>query len=373
VTLPGVVISGYYGFGNAGDEAILESTVASLRSAIPGLGITVISKNPSATSRELDVRAVGRLDVGGITQALLGSGMLLSGGGSLLQDVTSVRSLVYYLGIMVLAKSFGRKVMLFANGFGPVTSRQGRFLCRAVLDRIDVATFRDRNSLEDVLSLGVSGPYSEVTADPVFLLDEALSAAEHAEYANSAQESLGRCGVPPTGGPLVTVSLRPWKHAPASFADVMKTALVRLSSMGARVLLAPLHFDQDAAFCEHLARGARSPLYVLRERVRPQVMLEIMGLSQAVIGMRLHSLVFAVSKAVPCAAISYDPKVQSFADSAGIPTACDIQGATVAGIQTVIEDLLSRRAEVSSMLAARRSEFVRLARRNIELVKQTLG
>lgn len=368
-----MVISGYYGFGNAGDEAILASTVSSLRSAIPGLGITVISKDPSATSGELDVQAVGRLDVGGVTRALLASEMLLSGGGSLLQDVTSVRSLVYYLGVMALAKSFGRKVMLFANGFGPVTSRQGRLLCRAVLDRIDVATFRDRNSLEDVKSLGVTRPYVEVTADPVFLLDEALSATEHADYANAAQESLARCGVPPAGGPLVTVSLRPWKHAPASFADVMKTSLVRLSSMGARVLLAPLHFDQDAAFCEQMARGARLPLYVLRERVRPQVMLEIMGLSQAVIGMRLHSLVFAVSKAVPCAAISYDPKVQSFADIAGIPTACDIHSATAEGVYRATEDLLLRRGELSSALAARRSEFVRLARRNIELVKQELG
>jgi polysaccharide pyruvyl transferase CsaB len=367
-----VVISGYYGFGNAGDEAILASTVASLRSAVSGLGITVISRDPRATSADLDVRAVGRFDLGGVTRALLNSDMLLSGGGSLLQDVTSVRSLVYYLGVMALAKSCGRKVMLFANGFGPVTSRQGKFLCRLVLDRIDVATFRDRNSLQDVRGLGVSRPYAEVTADPVFLLDGMLSPEERARSAEAARTALERSGIPPVGGPLVTVSLRPWKLAPPSFTTVMKTALSRLSAMGARVLLAPLHFDQDVAFCEELAQGTQSPLYVLRERTKPQAVLEIIGLSQAVIGMRLHSLVFAVSKAAPCAAISYDPKVQSFADDAGIPTACDIRGATVETIQAATEDLLNRRAEFSSALAARRNEYVRLARRNVELVKATL-
>jgi len=89
--------------------------------------------------------------------------------------------------------------------------------------------------------------------------------------------------------------------------------------------------------------------------------------------MRLHSLVFAVSKAVPCAAISYDPKVQSFAESAGIPTACDVHNATAEGTGRVVEDLLVRRADVSAHLAARRTEFVRLARRNIELVKEVLS
>jgi len=367
------VISGYYGFGNAGDEAILASTVASLRAAMPGLGITVISKNPSATCADLDVRAVGRFDIAGITRALLGSGMLLSGGGSLLQDVTSVRSLVYYLGVMALARSLGRKVMLFANGFGPVTSRQGRVLCRAVLNTIDIATFRDRNSLDDVLQLGVSRPYTEVTADPVFLLDDTLSAAGRAQYAAAAQQALLSAGVPTVGGPLVMVSLRPWKHAPATFDSTMRKALVRLSAMGARVLLTPLHFDQDGAFCGEVASGAEFPLYVLRERVKPQVMLEIAGLSHAVLGMRLHSLVFAVSKAVPCAAISYDPKVQSFAQSAGITTACDARSPSVESISTVVEDLLVHRAEMSKQLAVRRAEFVRLARRNIEIVREALG
>ncbi len=148
---------------------------------------------------------------------------------------------------------------------------------------------------------------------------------------------------------------------------------MRLSAMGARVLLAPLHFDQDAAFCREVAGEAEFPVYVLRERVKPQVMLEIAGLSHAVLGMRLHSLIFAVSKAVPCAAIPYDPKVLAFAQSAGIPTACDVRDPSIEGIGSVVEDLLVHGAEVSQQLAARRVEFVRLARRNIELVKETLG
>lgn len=117
-----LVISGYYGFGNAGDEAMLAAILEAILEVVPEADITVISGNPRHTAEKHGVKAVGRFDVTGIFNAIKRCDLLISGGGSLLQDVTSNRSLYYYLSIISLANMLGKKVMLYAQGMGPCAS-----------------------------------------------------------------------------------------------------------------------------------------------------------------------------------------------------------------------------------------------------------
>ena len=93
----GVVICGAYGHGNAGDEAILEAIIASLRELDANLPITVLSRTPEQTAKRHGVQAVHSFDLKGMKRALSGARVYLNGGGSLIQDVTSRRSLWYYL------------------------------------------------------------------------------------------------------------------------------------------------------------------------------------------------------------------------------------------------------------------------------------
>ena len=51
-----IVISGYYGFNNAGDEAMLSAIIQSLRSTFDTPEITVISGSPAKTSWILMLR-----------------------------------------------------------------------------------------------------------------------------------------------------------------------------------------------------------------------------------------------------------------------------------------------------------------------------
>ena len=95
-----IAISGYYGFSNAGDEAMLAAMIEVIGDLAPEAIITVISGNPDDTRRRHGVQAVHRLDVPAVMRLLKRSKLLISGGGSLLQDVTSERSLYYYLGVM---------------------------------------------------------------------------------------------------------------------------------------------------------------------------------------------------------------------------------------------------------------------------------
>lgn len=120
-----VVISGYYGFANAGDEAMLAAIVGSLKDIIPDVSITVITGNCRMTRENHNVQAVHRLNFFAIAAAIRRCDILISGGGSLLQDVTSARSLYYYLWIMKIALFFKKPVMLYAQGIGPVRGAQG--------------------------------------------------------------------------------------------------------------------------------------------------------------------------------------------------------------------------------------------------------
>lgn len=64
----------------------------------------------------------------------------------MLQDVTSQRSLCYYLGIIILGKMLGKKVMLFAQGIGPIRAKWARRLTSFVCSKADLITVRDKES-----------------------------------------------------------------------------------------------------------------------------------------------------------------------------------------------------------------------------------
>ena len=141
-----LVISGYYGFGNAGDEAMLAAILEAILEVVPDADITVISGNPGHTAANHGVKAIGRFDMFGILNAIGRCDLLISGGGSLLQDVTSKRSLYYYLSIITLATSFGKRVMLYAQGIGPLRRKRARQIVGQVLNKVTMITVRDERS-----------------------------------------------------------------------------------------------------------------------------------------------------------------------------------------------------------------------------------
>ena len=150
-----IVISGYYGFANAGDEAMLTAIVKSLRKTEASVDLTVISGNPQSTATKHLVNSVHRFSPLEIYSAVANCDLLLSGGGSLLQDVTSKKSLLYYLAIIWLGKLLNKKVMLFAHGIGPIRANVLRKLTKYVCSKADLITVRDTDSLVELERIGV--------------------------------------------------------------------------------------------------------------------------------------------------------------------------------------------------------------------------
>jgi polysaccharide pyruvyl transferase CsaB len=293
-----ITISGYYGFGNIGDEAVLAGILAGLREAGVDAQVTVVSGDPARTASEHPgVKAVGRTAFCGITRAILRADLFISGGGSLFQDVTSARSAYYYLSILRLAQILRRKTMIYAQGVGPLHRPRIRAAVAKAFNRADAVTVRDQDSRALLHEIGVTREV-QVCADPSFLVEPDLDAADRI---------IREVGL--VGRELVGVSLRPWPGHDDWLTNAARTISGVCLELGAQAAFIPMQEPEDAAFGE----GA----ITLSHRGNPRIAKGLVARCVMIVGMRLHSLVFAAGAGVPFVSIAYDPKVASFASEAG--------------------------------------------------------
>lgn len=286
-----LVISGYFGAGNAGDEAILAGLLRSLRAIDAGAHhVTVISSDPASTERLHSVDAVPRARPATVTAIRRADG-LITGGGGLLQDVTSSRPPLYYGGLGQLARVLGRPYVALAQGLGPLQRPLSRRVARAALDHASHVSLRDEPSVELAREIGVRRPI-----DLVPDLALGLEAPQVEASASLVIAVRGR-------------GLRP------SVLGMLRSALAALTDLD-EVIALPMHEPFDRPASEAVVRD------ISRGRVTPPdpghgTALRTIGSARLVIGMRLHALVFAALAGIPAVAIPYDPKVRAFAAAVG--------------------------------------------------------
>lgn len=336
------VISGYYGFGNAGDEAILQAIIDSLQQQDRQADITVFSAQPSQTAAEHQVRAVHRTSLGPIMAALRQADLFISGGGGLLQDATSSRSLLYYLGLLTLARGLGCKTMVYANSIGPISRPRNQKLARYVLDRVDHITVRDELSLQLLQDLGVQKPRIRLTADPVLLLDAPKVSPEER---------------------VIVVAVREWPSQ-HDFLEQVVIACRRLVQDGFTILLIPFHFGRDLAVTERLAQSIGPGARCLTQ---PQSFTELLAdLAQAevVVAMRLHALIMGAVCNRPLVGVSYDPKVQGFLQSVDQPMAGSTDDLQADSLYQLVLAAYEQRQDIRCYLAERLRQLRALAAEN---------
>ncbi|MDR3560151.1 MAG: polysaccharide pyruvyl transferase CsaB [Negativicutes bacterium] len=325
-----IVVSGYYGFANAGDEAMLAAMIEALTEVDPAVKITVISGNPADTRQRHGVAAVYRLNYPEIIRVLSQSDLLVSGGGSLLQDVTSDRSLYYYLSIMMLAKKLGKPVMLYAQGIGPVRGALAKGAMRYIGNMVDLITVRDDGSREELKALGVKIPPVYVTADPVLAL--------HPVDKEVGRSILRKHNL---GGatPLIGLSAREWKDW-GYFKQVLGQSMDELAEeFGARVVFIPMQWPEDLEVARKIKSRMRQSAVLLEEQYTTSELLSLVANLDMLIGIRLHALIFATVMHVPLVGISYDPKVDRFLETLGARHAGTLQNITVEELKAKVREL----------------------------------
>ncbi len=300
-----ILISGYYGFSNAGDEAMLTAIVTGLRAQDPQVELTVLSGHPELTQSLQQVKSIHRFDFFGIFRAMRHTDLLLSGGGSLLQNVTSQVSLFYYLFIIGLAALFRKKIMLFAQGIGPIHGQFARWLTHYICQKADLITVRDDGSLNDLKHMGFKENTVHVTSDAVFSLPEGKQKAGEKQLISLGLD-LER--------PIIGMALRHWKGEERYIKEFAKAADQLSAIYHAQILFIPLQFpaDQELSHRVQIQMKTRDAVRILPSKCSTQGYQDLVRCCHLLIGMRLHALVFAALNHVPFMAVSYDPKVDRF-------------------------------------------------------------
>lgn len=347
-----IVISGYYGFNNAGDEAILDSIVGTLRSLAEKRGeslrFTVLSADPAATAARLHVDAIGRMDVVAVFRAILRSDAIISGGGGLLQDVTGRGiSIPYYLGLVLLARILGKEAILYAQGIGPIRKKWNRFLTRLIANRASLIAVRDSGSLEELERLGVKRPPLILTVDPVFLLDASDPEGKAAAFVSTLPEDR----------PVVGIAVRAWQDEDDTLREIAAAADCIARDLSATTVLIPMHYPGDLVVSEKLAGLMKEKPIILRENLQPQELLTVFARFNLVLAMRLHALIFAAVCGVPMLGIGYDRKVDAFLDRLGLRSAGEPGELEAASIVSEALERWQAREETSRQLKEKSQAF----------------
>ena len=357
-----VVISGYYGFANAGDEAMLAAIVGSLKDIIPDVDITVITGNCRMTRENHKVQAVHRLNFFAIAAAIRRCDILISGGGSLLQDVTSARSLHYYLWIMKIALFFKKPVMLYAQGIGPVRGIKARKAVQKVLQQVAVIGVRDRESKAELSDMGVSRPPIHVTADAVLSMhpvDKAIG-----------RQILERHGF--TGSRRkVGIAVRNWQGHQA-YKDAIAEAADRLQQQeDVDIIFIPMQHPEDVDAGRDIADRMKRAAIVLDDRYSTVEFMSLMGCMDAVIANRLHALIFSALMETPATAISYDPKIDSFIHLIGDRVCGTTESVTAEALASRVSQQLAQ-GGLAPAIKARLNHLRRQSLRNAYLALRIL-
>lgn len=307
--VPGrILVSGYYGFGNAGDDSIAAALVTGIRACAPDMPITFLCKDTKNSAKKYGVRTVPRFNIPAVLREMRTARLLISGGGNLLQNTTSARSLFYYTTIIRLAKRRGLRVFVLGNGLGPILGEKYERDVAKTLALADRITLREPQSLDYAASLGIPRGRLTLSADPALLLTPAD--ARRVDYILKNVENV----------PLFAVSLRSFATLRSEEVDgadedsFAATFAAEVDAIAARTGAKPLYIlmqsSRDRALTEKVNAAAAVKGEILGGLTAREIM-GVLGRCEFVISMRLHLLIYAVAVGKPPLGISYDPKIDA--------------------------------------------------------------
>ncbi len=304
-----------------------------MRGRRPDVHPVVLSADPRATSALHQVESRSRSPAA-LWQALAGARLFISGGGSLVQDVTSARSPVYYLGTMMAARARGVPVAVVGQGIGPLRRPWVRRLAARAFNYAAVISVRDAASAKTLRDLGVHVPV-HLGADMALLLPPAdgdrvrsILAAHHLDRAS------GRIGV----------ALRPW---PGLWDPVVLGKAIRHVANTYKARVAVFAFDRarDREISQAVAAAAGGTFVDVES---PHDLLGVVGAMDVMVGVRLHALICAAAQGVPCVGLAYDPKVTAFMTEFGLPGVLPVHATGLA-----VAEALARTWEGRGVLRSR--------------------
>ena len=351
-----LVLAGYFGRGNLGDDAILFA----FSKAVAGLKYqySAIAGSPERVMRDYGISGVAHKDLRAVSDAIEDCDALVFPGGSVFQDVSSTRSVAYYANLVKIAKKAGKKVVMLGQGVGPLNGFFGRRMAAGAFSSADAIAVRDRQSVATLQELGVSVPV-RVTADMAFLLP--LPPHEHGQkqFGVGEMKSVG-------------VNARPHgndRHVVKLFSQLLRLLFER----GWVPAMIEMDREFDREMIDRIGKEHGGKVPEIKNLANCTQLQQRLMRMDAVIGMRLHLGVLATTVGVPAYMVSYDPKVVAFANAMGYPPPQNIEEATAERVFDGFQSFIRDRERLVANVLRKRDELAKSAQENIEVLVSAVG
>jgi L-malate glycosyltransferase len=357
------IILGYYGFRNIGDDALLMSIIKDLKIYKPNIRLLILSKDPAGTSKDFQVASINRISILRIFQAMKSSKAFIYGGGNLLQDNTSTRSLFFYLSTVWLAKKLKLKVMIYANGIGPLKNSLNRILTKKIINKVDVITLREKLSFSELEHMDISKPHILLTSDAALTVTEGRPAID----TNILDYLQIKKGIP-----LLGISLRKYPGHEKFEHEKYETVIAQAADhivlkYGAYPVFIPMQYPEDITILENVAAKMQNKSFIIKEKLNVYQTYDLISKTHMLLGMRLHALVFSAVAAAPMVGLVYDPKIQGFLDCIKQPSAGDVRVLEYENLIKLTDQVWESHDEICRQLEADMPVLKEKARENAKV------
>lgn len=305
----GVVISGYFGYKNSGDDASFACIADAIRRVRPDVRVSVLCRSPKEYSKLHGVRGIGRFNPIAIFRELKCARLLISGGGSLMQNTTSTRSLTYYTGIILLAHLCGAKIYICANGIGPISGQYAKKLVYAAASVADFISVRDRSSRTVLSKLGIPSGRISITPDIVFQIALHPSCGIH-EF--EQRLPLGK------HGRYFAVSVRRSGLSADRLSELYRGLRMIMLRLEMIPVFIPMQNYEDSEPTRIAAENTGGEAVVSPWLPHRELCTLLRG-AELVLSMRLHLMVYAAISGTPAIGIAVDPKIDAISEQVGFP------------------------------------------------------
>ena len=330
----GVIICGAYGHGNAGDDAILKSILQSVRKLDELMPVTILAKNTQSIKKRYQVNSIYTFNIPKMFSAMRKSVLYINGGGTLIQNATSHRSLWYYLFTLRLAKFLGNKVDMYGCGIGPVMGQRNIRLVKKVLERsVDTITLREEDSMAELQQFGVKKPEILLSSDPALVLTPAP--------AEDAAAYLQNHGLDPNGKYLCLM-LRTWYGFSDKTAAIAACADHAYQAYGLTPVFLSLNIFHDTEAARQVTALMKAPYHILDDSAEPELLIAALSHMSVVVSMRLHGLIFSSLSGVPLVGVSYDPKIGSFLHYLGAGRCIGLKDVTAENLTAAVDEAVAQ-------------------------------
>jgi polysaccharide pyruvyl transferase WcaK-like protein len=387
--MPRYSIFGYYGHGNAGDEAILAALNNGLKNQIPNAKVCAYSANPEDTTLDHQIESYKffSLDPISFIKGIFGrrrksyiaslynflkTDIVIIGGGGIFYDAPDEnRWVVGYTKLIKTAKLFGKKVAIVGVSVGPIHNEEsGKAIAQAFVIT-DFISVRDNSSKKLLIEYRVPAEKIQIVPDLVFTLDSCNDSRVKEIFELENFEFSTRKKI---------IALTPCcynKNKPGWLTQYISFCRRATKELEAIVILVPMqkngvHSDYDATqeIFNNLDENTQKCTFLLQGTYTAQEIQGILSSADFILAERLHGSIMAINTATPFKSIAYMPKVNGVLDLAKLNDHMISMNDFLSGkYETKTIELIKSSVKINEKLILSRDEARNRANENFSSLK----